>query len=275
MIRNISAKPVACNSLRENGTVPQLARDVGFPAVSRLFERTRYFVTIDGPSVTEEALRIAARHPDVTTLIVGNAPHLDDEAFAALRDSTGVRELTLYKTGVTDKGLRHLRHWNRLLSVSIYECPASDEGIHFLCGLPPMNVITCGRCFTEANVHDLAFASPETATPQIGRPLRIVGRVHVNSRFQSTMANVRIFVENVDAPQPLQGSAAVILNAANKGAFSITARNVGVAMRNSGAELRPGRNVVYVIVELPAELPSKPMIGSRLDRILLDVKPDA
>src|SRR5262249_30630890 len=239
----------------------QLAQTVGFPAAGNLFDRTACFVTLNGPTASADALHIAGQHPYLTALTVQNAPYLDDDAFAALGGSTGVRELKLHKTGITDAGLRYLRRWNRLQSVVIDECPVSDKGIRLLCELPSVNVVACEKCLTETSVQDLAYASPEAPTPQVGRPLKISGRVRFNSKFQAPTAALRVVVAHEAPAQPnlLYGSAAVNMSAANEAAFTVTARN-------GGAELQPGRIVLLFIVELS----SKSVIRFVLDRINLD-----
>src|SRR5256885_1606013 len=107
----------------------------------------------------------------------------------------------------------------------------------------------------------LVYGSPDAPMPQVGRPVRIAGRLHLNPTFQAATANIRFSVVNQAAGPSiaLQGWATVSLNAANEASFSGTARNGGV-------ELQSGRNVVFITIELPPEptIP-RPMIRIRLD----------
>jgi hypothetical protein len=207
---------------------------------------------------------------------VHNAPNFDDSALAAVRGCTELRMIGLSKTGVTDAGLRHLRHCRQLGSVAIDDCPVTDEGIRFLCGLPSIESVFCsGSGLAEVTLRDLAFTGPNAAAAQVGQPVTITGRLSLKTALPAgTAAEVRIAVVGEDVTQsaplwgsvsaPLGGSVLVTPDAANQASFSVIARN-------RGGELQPGRNAVYVNIELPL----KPRIIYCFRNISFVVKPDA
>jgi hypothetical protein len=245
-------------------------RSVGLSPNNGLFERAVYTVKIDGGRLGSDALRAAAlraavRLPDLIDLRISNVADIDD-ALAAMRDCTELRNIAFYKTGVTDIGLKHLRHCKRLQSVDLGACPVTDEGIHFLCSLPAIRRLSCGHCLSATTLDELVYTSPEAPTPQPGRPLTITGRLRLKSPVPVTTATLRLFVINEDVPQPasLQATVGVALDAANQAVFSVIAKN-------GGAELQPGRNVLYVNVMLP----STPALNFHLQRDVPIVHPDA
>jgi len=237
-------------------------RAVGLSPNTGLFERAVYTVKIDGSRLgTDEqcaaALRAAARLPDLVDLQISNVANLND-ALAPIGDCTELRQLNFYKTGVTDEGLRHLQNCRQLRSVQIRECPVTDEGMRFLCGLPAMRGVSVINCLSQTTLDDLSFASPNAPTPQPGKPLTITGRLRLVCPVTVTTATLRFVIGNQDAPhQVLLSSAAVTLDAANQAAFSVT-------VKNGGAELQPGRNVLYVMVMLP----SMPAIQYHFERVI-------
>ena len=250
------------------------ARAVGLSSTIGLFERTTYDVNIEDTRNAAEALRWAARLPELVGVRVHNAPNFDDNALAAVRGCTELTMIGLSKTGVTDAGLRHLRHCRQLGSVAIDDCPVTDEGIRFLCGLPSIESVFCsGSGLTEVTLSDLAFTGPAAAA-KVGQPLTITGRLSLKTALPAgAAAEVRIAVVGED-PQsaplggsvsaPLGGSVLVTPDAANQASFSVIARN-------RGGELQPGRNAVYVNIELPL----KPRIIYCFRNISFVVKPDA
>jgi hypothetical protein len=185
------------------------ARAVGLSSAIGLFDRTTYDVNIENTHDAAEALRWAARLPDLVGLRVHNAPNFDENSMAAVRGCTELRAIGFSKTGLTDAGLRHLRHCGQLQSVAIDDCPVTDEGIRFLCGLPSIQSVYCsGSGLTEVTVRDLAFTGPAAAAAQVGRPLTITGRLSLKTPLPAgTAAAVRIAVVGVDATQsaPLGG----------------------------------------------------------------------
>lgn len=240
-------------------------RAVGVSTSNRLFARTNWAVTIDASSAAGEALRVAAQHPYLTALDIRHAPDFDDDALAAVRGCTGVRELTLYRTGVTDRGLRHLKDWSQLQVVSIEECAVSDEGIRYLCGLPSMRLVTCsGLGLTDVRVSDLAFTGPVALG---GRPLTISGRLCLKTPLSpGVTVELSSVVSNEDtSPSAYQGATSLVTSAAmSEATFSVT-------VRNTGLELQPGPVAVYVTVRLDLN----PAVMYRLGPIRLTVKPDA
>jgi hypothetical protein len=224
------------------------ARAVGLSSTIGLFERITYDVNIEDTRDAAEALRWAARLPDLVGVRVHNAPNFDDNALAAVRGCTELRVIGLSKTGVTDAGLRHLRHCGQLESVAIDDCAVTDEGVRFLSCLPSIqNVFCSGSGLTEVTLRDLAFTGPATAAAQVGRPLTITGRLSLKTPLPAgTAAEVRIAVVCEEATQsaPLGGSVLVTPDAANQASFFVIARNPGV-------ELQPGRNAVHVYIQLP------------------------
>jgi hypothetical protein len=244
-------------------------RAVGLSSGIGLFERTAYDVRISGTPDAAEAFRSAARLPDLVVVRVLNAPNFDDNALDAVRGCTELKWIGLSTTGVTDAGLRHLRHCRQLESVEIDDCPVTDEGIRFLCGLPSIQSVACsGFGFTEVTLRDLVFTGPAAAAaPQVGQPLTITGGLSLKTPLPAgTRVEVRIMVVSEDNSHaaPLSGLALVKPDAANQAKFSLIVRNRGV-------ELQPGRNAVYVNIELPL----KPVIIYRFGPSSLVVKPDA
>jgi hypothetical protein len=237
-------------------------RAVGLSPNNGLFERAVYTVKIDGSRLGSDeqcaaALRAAARLPDLVDLQISNIVDLDD-ALAPIGDCTDLRQLGFYKTGVTDEGLRHLQNCRQLRFVQVGECPVTDEGIRVLCSLPSMRGVSVISCLSQTTLDDLSFASPDAPMPQPGRPLTITGQLRLASPFPVATATLRFFITNADAPhQALQSSTVVTLDAANQAAFSVT-------VKNGGAELQPGRNVLYVMVMLP----SMPAIQYHFERII-------
>jgi hypothetical protein len=243
---------------------------VGLSSNNGWFERTVYTVKIDGERLGTDAsraaaLRAASRLPDLVDLRITNLADID-HALAALRECTDLRHIVFSKTGVTDAGLRHLQYCKRLQSVELGECPVTDDGIRFICSLPSMRGVSGGRCLSETTLDRLAYASPDGPTPQVGRPLRISGRLRLTPPMPVATATLRFFVINEGAPQPgpQQATAAVTLDAANHGTFSVTAKN-------AGSEWRPGRNVMYVTVMVL----STPAIQFHFEQVLPDVKPES
>jgi hypothetical protein len=244
------------------------ARAVGLSSAIGLFERTTYDVNIEDNRDAAEALRWAARLPDLVGVRVHNAPNFDDNALATVRGCTEIRVIGLSKTGVTDAGLRHLRHCRQLGSVALDDCPVTDEGIRFLCGLPSIESVFCsGSGLAEVTLRDLAFTGPAAAAAQVGRPLTITGRLSVKTPLPAgTAAVVSIVVRSEDPTQSglFGGPVVVTPDAANQAKFSVIALNRGV-------ELQPGRNAVHVNIELPL----KPRIIYSFRNISFVVKPDA
>jgi hypothetical protein len=254
----------------ESPTVPTwwrtAARFAGVSADAGPFGHMTASVALHGATATPDALRAAAAHPDLDSLSVRNAPLIDDDALAAVRDCTRLETFYLSGARVTDAGLRHLGGLRWLATVVVEDCDATDEGIRFLAGLPSVTRIHCGGPkVTGATVHDLTFTAPDGGAPRPGTTVTVAGRLALRpppAAGTFVTVTVHLCQEGVEVPgRPLRAVALVTPDAAGAATFSAVASNGG------NGEAAPGTNAVYMTVVVPG----RPLLYYRLARTAVEV----
>lgn len=228
----------------------RIAISVGVSPLRGPFVQTNTTVMLEGSAVTSDALRLAARHPSLTALVLVNAPDFDDDAFEAVRDLPTITGLYLTEVSVGDAGLRHLARLPMLRYVQVEDCRVTDEGVHFLCGLPSVEFVSCGGPGLKAcTVHDLALTV-------LGGAATVKGRIAFTTPTQAGRAvMIRVVVIDELFGQSSRGTGIV----APDGSFSVVvAGKCGV---------QAGRYHVWLDITLPG----KPSVNYRLPRVAFEV----
>lgn len=110
-------------------------------------------------TVEKEILFLDALRADDLQTISFNG--IDDGVLAHLGHLTGLQELYLYNTKVTDEGLLLLENLQGLKRLNIYHTAISDRGLMNLSVLKGLKWLTCsGTCITEDGLNHFRQALP-------------------------------------------------------------------------------------------------------------------
>lgn len=250
--------------VRETHSVPgwwrRVAKTTGIPAERGPFITTSLEVTLARRSATPDALKIAARHPGLTKLTILDAPGICDDAFAALQGCDKVTDLNLLRVGIGDAGIRHVANWHKLRLVSVQGCQVTDEGVRLLCGLPSVDIVTCGGPGIKAfTAHDLKLTGPDGVAATPGEPAAVKGRLVAMTPLP---AGVTAEIRARAGPNTFEDSGAYFARSGDAAPDGSYGFEVPI-----GNVLRAGQNRVFVTVWLPG----KPTLRYTFPPVTFDV----
>jgi hypothetical protein len=126
-------------------------------AMARIAELEHVTVLDLGGSreLTDDGLLQLARMPQLESLNLSEYPggKLTDRGLAVLRHLPNLRRFEMtWQAGITDAGVAHLRHCDRLEMVDLMGTPTGDGAIAALQGKPMLRRFSTGRLVTDAGL---------------------------------------------------------------------------------------------------------------------------
>jgi len=110
-----------------------------------------------GPTLSDEDLEYLAQRVAVTELDLGDNSIVTDEGMRHVATIRGLNHLSLYRTNVTDAGIRHLRK-TPLEYINLWETQIGDKSLGYIAEMGPMKQLQIKNCngVTHAGVARLA-----------------------------------------------------------------------------------------------------------------------
>jgi hypothetical protein len=106
--------------------------------------------------LTDDGLQHLARMPQLESLNLSEYPggKLTDRGLEVLSHLPNLRKFEMtWQSGITDDGIAHLRHCDRLEEVNLMGSPTGDGAIAALQGKPHLRDFSTGRLVTDAGIH--------------------------------------------------------------------------------------------------------------------------
>lgn len=110
-----------------------------------------------GPTLSDEDLEYLAQRVAVTELDLGDNSIVTDEGMRHVARIRGLNHLSLYRTNVTDAGIRHLRK-TPLEYINLWETQIGDKSLGYIAEMGSMKQLQIKNCsrVTDAGVAKLA-----------------------------------------------------------------------------------------------------------------------
>jgi hypothetical protein len=100
---------------------------------------------LSAPSLSDSDLEYLSSRVSVRELDLGDNPNITDEGLRHVARIQGIEHLSLIRTGISDKGIRHLRKLP-LIYIALWHTQTGDEGLGYIAEMAPMKQLQLKDC---------------------------------------------------------------------------------------------------------------------------------
>lgn len=111
--------------------------------------------TVDAFRLTDSQVARLAKHSQIISLDLGHCPEITDVSLRTVAGMTNLRRLYLDRTGITDRGLAHLK-LSRLEFLNVTQTQITDAGMREIAEIKTLKKLHIKRC---KRITDLGVAA--------------------------------------------------------------------------------------------------------------------